>query len=201
MPKSKQAKSEATRAALIEAGIALFGAQGLDAPSLDAICARAGFTRGAFYVHFADREDFLVAVMDRVGWAFLEQVFPPSRQSEDLAAAVLRFVQAMAEGSYPLTRPGGVRPHQLLQACARSARVRERYVALVAASIARVEGLVREGQGQGLVRPDVRPEDVARLLLAVVIGAQSMLELGVALDPPALAWSVLRLLGRQEPPG
>lgn len=187
-------RSEATRAALIAAGIELFGAEGLDGPSLDAICARAGYTRGAFYVHFEDREDFLVAVMDQVGWAFLQQVFPQDRSEEDLSAAVLRFVEAMASGSYPLTRKGGVRPHQLLDACARSKRIRERYVALVTASIERVEGLVTRGQESGLCRRDVRPGDVARLLLATVIGAQSMLELGVPLDAPGLAWSVMRLL-------
>ena len=47
--------------------MALFAKHGLDGPSLDDICAHAGFTRGAFYVHFEDRDDFLVAVMDRVG--------------------------------------------------------------------------------------------------------------------------------------
>lgn len=189
-----KAGADATREALIAAGIELFGREGLDGPSLDAICARAGYTRGAFYVHFRDREDLLVAVMDRVGWAFLEQVFPSDRENEDLAAAVLRFVEAMASGSYPLTRPGGVRPHQLLQACARSPRIRERYVALVAASIERVEGLVGQGQQNGLCRADVRAQDVARWLLATVIGAQSMLELGVPLDAPGLAWSVMRCL-------
>lgn len=194
-------KAEATRERLIAAGMELFGAEGLDGPSLDAICAKAGYTRGAFYVHFEDREDFLVAVMDQVGWAFLQQVFPQDRTEEDLSAAVLRFVEAMASGSYPLTKKGGVRPHQLLDACARSKRIRERYVALVAASIERVEGLVARGQGEGLVRKDVRPEDVARLLLASVIGAQSMLELGVELDAPALAWTVLRLLGSAQPEG
>ena len=52
-----------TRAALLDAGLAEFAAHGLDTPSLDAICARAGFTRGAFYVHFKDREDFVVAII------------------------------------------------------------------------------------------------------------------------------------------
>ena len=63
-----------TREALIAAGIAAIGSEGLDA-SLDAICARAGFTRGAFYVHFQDRDDLLETVMERVGRLFLESLF------------------------------------------------------------------------------------------------------------------------------
>ena len=60
-----------TREALILAGITLFQEQGLDAPSLDAICEAAGKTRGAFYVHFEDREAFQVAVMERILHAYL----------------------------------------------------------------------------------------------------------------------------------
>src|SRR5688572_24827364 len=56
----------ATRDALIDAALVEFIEHGPSAPSLDAICDRAGYTRGAFYVHFKDREDLLVAVMDRV---------------------------------------------------------------------------------------------------------------------------------------
>lgn len=33
--------------------------------SLRAVCARAGFTQGAFYSNFASREDLLLAVMER----------------------------------------------------------------------------------------------------------------------------------------
>jgi AcrR family transcriptional regulator len=67
MSKSNQrelAKQE-TREALIRAGMAAFSEEGVDLPSLDAICARAGFTRGAFYVHFKDRDDFFSAVAEQ----------------------------------------------------------------------------------------------------------------------------------------
>jgi len=53
-----------------------------------------------------------------------------------------RFVGALASGAYPLTRTGGVRPYQLLDACARSPAIRKQYVALVREAIARLgEGL------------------------------------------------------------
>jgi len=200
---------DATREALVTAGIELFARDGLDGPSLDAICARAGFTRGAFYVHFADRDDFLVACMDRVGWSFLESIFParsgpgpgPTPEPTGLLETVLRFVAALGDGSYPLTPPGNVRPHQLLDACARSERVRERYVALVRASLESVEGLVRTGQTGGLVRPDVGPREVATILLSTVVGAQTLLELGLPIDAPRIAATILAALGAASPPG
>ena len=46
------------------------------------------------------------------------------------------------------------------------------------------------------VRDDVEPETVARLALAIVIGAQTMNDLGLALDAGELAGAVERLLRR-----
>ena len=191
MARSRKEAMVETRKALIEAGIDCFGTEGLDA-SLDHICARAGFTRGAFYVHFRDREEFLVAVMDRVGAEFLDTVFAAG----DLPATAARFVQAMASGDYPLTRKGGVRPHQLLDACARSEAVRERYVALIARSLEQMEALVLDGQTgrPRFVREDVSARSVAALLMAAIIGAQTMMELEVPLEPATLAGTMLALL-------
>jgi TetR/AcrR family transcriptional regulator, transcriptional repressor for nem operon len=183
-----------TREALVDAGIALFGEQGLDGPSLDAVCERAGFTRGAFYVHFEDRDDFLVAVMDRVGWAYLDQIFGDAAAGEDLAATVVRFVQSVTSGEYPLTRKGGVRPHQLIQACARSEVIRERYLALVRSSLDRVADAIRAGQRAGTIREGLGPDEVATILLTAVIGVQTLMELGVPIDAPGTAATVLELL-------
>lgn len=177
-----------TREALVSAGISAFAAEGLDA-SLDAICARAGYTRGAFYVHFHDRDEFLVAVMERVGELFLRSLF----SSGSLPVTVERFVAAIGSGEYPLTPAGGVRPHQLLEACARSERVRERYVELIATSLEQLTAMVKSGQEDG-VRGDIAPRETASLLMAIVIGAQTMIELGVPLDPARMAAMTLTLL-------
>ena len=70
--KSRDVAKQETRQALIQAGMAAFSEEGVDMPSLDAICARAGFTRGAFYVHFKDREDFFAAVVEQVLQDFVD---------------------------------------------------------------------------------------------------------------------------------
>jgi AcrR family transcriptional regulator len=198
---SERAKAKAeSRAALLRAGIELMGLAGLDGPSLDAICAHAGYTRGAFYVHFADRDEFLVAVMDEVGERFLDQVLAPEGaaraggEDDDLMAPVKRFLQAVAKGDYPLMGEGGVRPHQLLDACARSPRIRERYVALVEDAIRRTAKSVRASQKAGALREDVAATDFARLLLAGIIGAQTMAELGVPVDLGRLARALFTLV-------
>jgi TetR/AcrR family transcriptional regulator, transcriptional repressor for nem operon len=205
-PVSRDETKQRTRDALIQAGLELFTEQGLDVPSLDAICDRAGFTRGAFYVHFADREALLVAVMDHVGGAFLASVFasapeldgPSPKKRGAIRTVADRFVRAVEGGAYPLMPAAGGRPmvrmHQLLDACARSSIVRERYKLLVEASVASLATFAGDDQEAGLLRADVDHVAVAQLLLAAIIGAQTMRELGVQVEAKALTKAMLTLV-------
>lgn len=179
----------------MEAGIELMSEQGLDGPSLDAICERAGRTRGAFYVHFEDRDDFIVAVMEAAGPPILDELFATESAAE-LPKLFARFVASFADGSYPLAPRGGIRPHQLIDACVRSDRVRTRYVALIGDAIDRLCDGIGDAQSGGLLRTDVDARAVATLLLAAIIGGQTMSELDVPYDFATTAQAALALLLR-----
>jgi TetR/AcrR family transcriptional regulator, transcriptional repressor for nem operon len=172
----------------------LFADLGLDVPSLDDICAHAGLTRGAFYVHFKDRDDFLLAVMDRYGVPLLDELFAAGEGG--LTGAVARFVEASASGRYPLMPEGGIRPYQLLDACARSEVLRARYVALVRSSTARIAGLVAEGQTSGAIRDDVSADHAARFAMALIVGLQTLADLGLPPELDELAPDLVRLLAK-----
>jgi TetR/AcrR family transcriptional repressor of nem operon len=182
-----------TREALIAAGIAAIAEEGLDV-SLDDLCRRAGFTRGAFYVHFEDRDDLLQAVMERVGRLFLAALFAGGT----LASTIGRFVDAVGGGTYPLIGSAGVKPHQLLDACARSPVVKARYVALIHQSLQQLESQAAGGQKQGEIRQDVRAEELALLLMCTVVGAQTLLELEVPMDAKHLASALMSMLRRER---
>jgi AcrR family transcriptional regulator len=184
-----------TREALLRAGEELFAREGLDGPSLDAICAHAGKTRGAFYVHFEDRDAFLAAVMERVGLPFLDAVLGAGEAPVSLGEAAARFVESVAKGSYPLTKGGALRPSQLIDACTRSKPVRDRYAGLIQDAITRLAGATKRAQKDGLARADVEADDVAVLLLAAIVGAQTMLvDLRLPLRFPDAARTALTLL-------
>ncbi len=63
-----------TRARLVEAAEELFVARGLHGTSIEQVCERAGFTRGAFYSNFASLGELLVAVHDRRASLAIETV-------------------------------------------------------------------------------------------------------------------------------
>jgi TetR/AcrR family transcriptional regulator, transcriptional repressor for nem operon len=183
-----------TREVLIRAGMDLFAKRGLDGPSLDDICAHADLTRGAFYVHFKDRDDFLLAVMDKVGVALLDELFAAGQGG--FTGAVDRFVAASASGRYPLMPEGGIRPYQLLDACARSPLLRERYVGLVKLSATRIAELVKQGQDDGMLRADLEPDNAASFILALIVGLQTLADLGLPPRLDVLAPDLIKLMMR-----
>jgi len=60
--KPKQARSKARRQALLDHGVILFNAQGLDDVSIQEITRAVGFSTGSFYNYFPDKAAFFVAV-------------------------------------------------------------------------------------------------------------------------------------------
>ena len=59
------ARRRATRERLLEAATEVFAEDGLLGASVEAICARAGFTRGAFYSNFETKEQLFLALLER----------------------------------------------------------------------------------------------------------------------------------------
>ena len=201
------AAKEETRRALIAAGLAEFAEHGLDLPSLDAICSRAGYTRGAFYVHFRDRDDFLVSVMEYVIGAFIDAVVATGDEAHDVEHTIARFTDAaaaaLAARGDAAASPGqsGLLPfalgfafHRLLEGVSRSADVRARFVELVREGTARVAHATRRGQGAGTIRRDVNAADLAFVLAALALGIITAIETGVAFDPAQVRDAVQRMI-------
>lgn len=57
------ARRERTRRRLMEAAVAVIAQRGVNGASVEEICERAGFTRGAFYSNFASKEDLCLDVL------------------------------------------------------------------------------------------------------------------------------------------
>jgi AcrR family transcriptional regulator len=66
-------RRQLTRDALLDAAALVFARRGFDGASLEEIADTAGFTRGAIYKNFADKEDLLLAVWDRLGERTLQE--------------------------------------------------------------------------------------------------------------------------------
>ncbi len=59
-------RREETRRRLLDAAAEVFAEVGMDAASVEVICDRAGFTRGAFYSNFASKDELFFALVGLV---------------------------------------------------------------------------------------------------------------------------------------
>jgi AcrR family transcriptional regulator len=199
IPSARDRAKAETRAALVEAALAEFAARGLDAPSLDAICARAGFTRGAFYVHFRDRDELVTAVMDHAFGAFLDAIIATGADAHDLERTVRRYgdaTQALVKLRRSPAPPlaAGVPLHRILEACERTPALRARFVALLGDAAERVARTAAAGQRSGTVRDDVPPETVGRILVTLALGFLAAVDVGAPIDAAGARDAVLALL-------
>src|SRR5258708_2871243 len=192
MPTSLRALAKRrTREALVDAALSCFSEQGLDNPSLDAICARAGCTRGAFYVHFKDRDDLIAAAMERRRGALLASFFDAPLGAASLLDILDLFAAAVDHKQFPVA--GAVRTGELLAACKRSKKIRAAQVSLMHRTHRRIEQLV-ERDRKGPLRSDLDPAAVATLLLILEAGAEVVLDIGYPLDAKSVATALAHLL-------
>ena len=69
-----QQKTELTKRKLLKAARRIFARDGFEAARIDNIASEAGFTRGAFYAHFAAKEDLFFALLEQQSALHLDKL-------------------------------------------------------------------------------------------------------------------------------
>jgi AcrR family transcriptional regulator len=185
---------ENTRAALIAAAWELFGTVGYEAATIEAIIARTGVSKGAFYHHFSAKEEVLDAVAEQMTtapWAALNPLVADrslraaekaSRFLDLLRAWKLANIGAVGEVGRLLYRPGNL---LLLH------KSQERTMRLATPALA---AIVRQGIDEGSFA--VRDAEVAsRMVLRLVAEATS--DMMVFLAERACTPDTIIEIGRQ----
>jgi AcrR family transcriptional regulator len=186
--RSRDLAKQETRDALVRAGLALFSEEGVDIPSLDAICARAGFTRGAFYVHFKDREDFLGAVVDQLLTDFVNTVISAGDTQGGLPGIIKRFPELAKLGVLPFSDRQRLLMQLVSRGTHKSGGVEEpRYKALIEEAVRRLAAAAAEGQTQGRVKRELSPHDTGVVLVAAAVGFIALLDAGFTTDIDTVA--------------
>jgi len=89
-------KRERTRAALVNAALAIIAERGFAAASLDEIAARAGMTKGAIYSNFSGKAELLLAAMGAKGLT-LSSLRPAAETVAEELSAMARDLVATLE--------------------------------------------------------------------------------------------------------
>jgi len=191
-PRAREETKQATRVALINAGITEFAHHGFEV-SLDQICARAKLTRGAFYVHFADRDAFIVAVMQHVLGGFVTALTGPTT-SLDLATSIRLFIAAVRSRAPVVSGGAGLRFHHVLEACRRSKAIGNTYRGVVAVARSTIVAAIIRDRAAGKVHRDRDPDGLADLMVAIALGMLAVNELDLPVDLDRLEAAMLGVL-------
>ena len=98
MPRNKpQARTLATKAKLIDAAQTLFAEQGFEKTQLEEVAARAGYSRGAIYAHYANKEDLFLELMEQRVHAKLATVHRQIETERDVRKRRQTFKSWMAD--------------------------------------------------------------------------------------------------------
>ncbi len=142
------ARRRATRERVLEAASEVFAERGFHGATVEDICERAGFTRGAFYSNFSSKDDLVLELSRRHAEDLVERIRRASKREHASAEDVLRDVlTAMADDTRSKERwlvlTTEFTLHAIRDATARRAwaaqqrRVRDELVAVVDEAVSR----------------------------------------------------------------
>src|ERR687897_1662014 len=89
-------RSARTRSALLESAARGLSRVGYSNLNLERVAADAGYTRGALYHQFEDKEDLALAVLDWVNENWMREVGDPARQEPDPVAELIALARGHA---------------------------------------------------------------------------------------------------------
>jgi AcrR family transcriptional regulator len=165
--KEKQAK---TRSSLMKSAAKVFCRHGMDRASIDQVAEDAGYTKGAFYANFKNKEELFLAMLDERFERRIEEVerafgdreeFPPD-QARHAAADFARSLRADPE------------VHRLFLEffayAVRNQAFREELVTRFATLRTRIEQIYQRRADELGLTLDVPAERIARMVFAMADG-------------------------------
>jgi TetR/AcrR family transcriptional regulator, transcriptional repressor for nem operon len=173
----RKRQPDVTRERLLQAAFEEIYRHGFQGASLDTILEQAGVTKGALYHHFPDKAALGYAVVDEVVKGLLLQRW--LGVLEDQPGDPLTALDGMVQ-----ERLDELQPHEVLLGCPLNnlgqemspldERFRRRISATFETWAAGFTAVLKRGQAEGTVRPDIDPRQVAHFLVAAIEGSYGL---------------------------
>jgi len=173
-----QARAQRTRQQIIEAAATAFAAHGFEGVALNDIVRASGLTKGAFYFHFASKEELALAAFrakqeELLGHLTDERALAGDGAGALEALAVLLRRRAELLAADPslrcVTRLGG----DLMTRHGPGSEFEE----FQELALDLIAGLLARGQREGCIRRDLPPRPTADTIFATIIGIDQLSQL------------------------
>lgn len=173
---TRRESQQATRTRLIDAAEKFFVRYGFDASPVERIAEAAGFSRGAFYSNFRDKDELFIAVLNRRRRAIFDALAEVFRREPDIAKRLLAVRDWYAHQGQQ--KQWTVLETEFTLRAIRNRAVRARLAALRRQELETYASLIAQHFLESGIRPIERPETIALSLMAIVqgLGTLSLVE-------------------------
>jgi TetR/AcrR family fatty acid metabolism transcriptional regulator len=168
-PVPKRRRREETRRRLMESALGVFARNGYERATVDEIVRDAGFSKGAFYVHFDAKEDIFWAMLDER----INRQLEAFREAVNAEVPVAENLKMIFNSIFALNREDPLWSALFMEFAAHASRdkkVREQLAEMYRSWRDFAVEALNAGQEAGLVRRDIDVEFAASLLIAIVEG-------------------------------
>ena len=197
--RSTQAERSArTRSALLESAARGLSRYGYGNLVLEQVAREAGYTRGALYHQFKDKEDLALAVIEWVNENWMREVGGPAKEEPDPVAELI----ALARGHAVFCRRDIARVVMALRVefSGQDHPVGREIERISETGVKRVARLIDAGRRDGSIPPGPPARAVALAFLGALEGAVIALAGQAPYDELLAARAVAGVLGLNSPP-
>lgn len=188
-----------TRTALVLAAIDEFSERGYHAASVNSICMRAGFTRGAFYFYFTSKEELLQEAMHTVLTEFYDNIAVTIGSREFLTNLGKIVAKRIATGAVNAPPPdvrffGPLPFHRMIAACDEFGDVRTLFSQLEGGAHRSLVKAIRREQKEARTRADISANQLGEMLIVLGVGMAAAAELGFDYKPASVQRTIEKLM-------
>jgi AcrR family transcriptional regulator len=182
-PATKRRRREVTRQRIADAALPVFARSGYERATVDEIVREAGYSKGAFYVHFESKEDLF--------WAMLEERIVRQqeafRQALDDTRGAEENIRALLTTVFTIFRKDAMWSALFIEFVAHAARnekVRERLAMMYQNWRDFTVQTLKQGREMGQVRKDLDVDFAATVMIALIEGMIAQARLAPAVVRP-----------------
>lgn len=169
MPRLSDERREGRRRQILDAAVACFARKGFHRASMQDIIAACGLSPGAIYCHFKGKEEIIEAIADE-RHAQETALLAQALDAPDLRLALHQMSHTYFEW---LKDPAEQRRRRVTVQVWAEALRDKRIAAIIRRGVAQRDPateLFRAAQAEGRVAPDLDPDALSRLMLAILQG-------------------------------
>ncbi len=170
----KPTKGEQTRAAILDEALLIASRLGLEGLTIGSLAEATGMSKSGLFAHFGSREELQLAVLEHAAQRYGERVFMPALRIERGLPRLRGLFERWLDWTHSSGLPGGcIMISAANEYDDRPGPIRDAVIANQHRGNAITQKAVRLAIGEGHLKGDTDPEQIAFEMLGIVLASHN----------------------------